>query len=250
MQNSNYYLQGNVSNNTSTKKIFFTGSEIIDEAYYIFDWGSILTLMVEIIPALERFKNINLILPQKSIKRQLLLEYAKLLNLTDINFIASENIREVRVLNLLPIEITYSTDSLLNLRWLLKYRGLITQKYNFKKIILINKTTDNDIPEEFLTVLQERKFSVIILETIPLQHLLSLLAGAEQVIITSKTGRIHTMYCSNNCKILDIINHDTDTKCMSNIIDLLLPKTRLFYEWIKVDEKHSFKEKFEQFFTT
>ena len=107
MQKNNYYLQYSNGNAVLPEKVYFTGNEVINTAYYKQYWESCRAIVSEIIPALENFTSINLLLPRDNDKSNMLLEYAKLLNMTNINFLSPETICKVKELKELQIDIAH-----------------------------------------------------------------------------------------------------------------------------------------------
>lgn len=249
MPKSDYYLQ-NI--NGIVKKVFFTGKNIIDTAYYLQHPGNIRTMLTEIIPALETFNNIKFILPHVSYyyKRKMLLEYAELLNMTGITFLAPEDISEVQNLNELPANITYSKESIVNLRWLLKYRGLINTKYKFKKIAILGHEYA-DTQADLLISLKDRGFNIFIYNNIPIQHLIHLLAGAKHVVILHSAVVPYSIFCESNSKILDITGSDTSyNQKYIDGVSSLSPKFKLHYEKVYTGELSVMEKTIDEFIAT
>ena len=237
------------TDNNGNNKIF-TGTEILETAYYIRDITNYNTLVTTILPSLENVTNVNIVIPDdKSIN--VLLEYVKLLNITNINFIKTNEIKEIKEIKKLPIRNVRGKKKFLNLRWLLKYRGLVKAPVRFDKIA-IQRTTVNAIPDEILLFLKSQGFFICVLEETSIQDQIDLFAGASQIVATYGAGLVNTIYCKNGCKVLEIsLKGDNNyEQYVNNITNQLAPKTKLIYDQIKDTDLQCFIQKYNQYLIT
>jgi capsular polysaccharide biosynthesis protein len=238
------YTNGNGNNK------IFTGNEILETAYYIRDITNYNTLVTTILPSLENFTNINIVIPDDR-GMNVLLEYIELLNITNINFIKTNNIKEIKEIKKLPIRNIRGKKQFLNLRWLLKYRGLVKTPFKFDKIV-VHHATGNVMPDEILIFLKSQGFFICVLEDTPIQDQINLFAGAKQIVATYGASLVNTIYCKNGCKVLEMtLNGDNYyERYINNITNQLAPKTKLIYDQIKDTDLQCFIQKYNQYLVT
>jgi len=229
------YAWSNHKNNEKS----FTGDCVINTGFFLSNTGNYKTIVVDILPHLQKIETpVNIIISNDEEKNKPLLDYIDLFNIKNITFLQSKDIKTVEKLT----EMVYPTypenrSEFFSFWWLMKLRSLIIQPYSFKKII-IERKYDRHIPNDILCFLSKQGFKRFILEEMDVSDQINLFAGAEQIVMAHGAGMINTVYCSNNCRILELstgFNIDYYRTYIEFINSHLSPNVNLIYDQILSD---------------
>lgn len=187
----------------------FLGNIVLDTCYYSYSsLFSPLRLTGKILPVLDdisQHHKVNFLITNSDRINRQLIEYIDLLKLTNIFLYKTKDIKYIKNLIPIPLDIGYTgINKYFDLQWMRRLRNLITTPSTIKKFTIVRKNLGRNMPTDIFNFLLKEKFFPIILEEYSVQEQINIFAGASQIVATQGAGLANTIYCTPGCKIMEL----------------------------------------------
>jgi hypothetical protein len=161
---------------------------------FVLQNGSLADMMSFDLDFLESNQKNNFVFLSSQFKVQIIKEYCRLLNLK-VNIFAAEDIFNVEHLNKIQ-----RIQQPVNLRRILKLRSLALTSCYFDKILFYNSLKFEESIREYI----HDGFMLVDHTTLPLQTLINLIGGANEILFYDNKLLINSIYCKPGAKVYSI----------------------------------------------
>lgn len=191
----------------------FSGRIHLNTAFYCkYNIHGLINKILPYIYYSSQHTQLNLIVSNDDSKNKVLLEYIRLLNVSNINIYKTCDIKHVDNLIKLPVDnvkmLTVSDNTLYTREWLTVLRNLVGIPGNIKKIVILRRDSHRSLQADILAFLLKQGFCPVILEELEIQEEINLFAGAEIVIGNHGSGLSNIVYCSPGTRVIEITRGD------------------------------------------